>query len=121
VEYVLGAWFLATRFQQAAQRAEPHLPKGCRMIAGTIDINADFVCVSGPDAALTPSEESVGAKPQPSLATLTVKPWVPRPDPTEAAVAPALTLRERIRADEAEPAQAPKGFLARLFGRFSRH
>ncbi|HZC37321.1 MAG TPA: hypothetical protein VE221_01455, partial [Sphingomicrobium sp.] len=65
------------------------------------------------------------AKPAPSaapaeaaFATLTVKPWVPREDPTADALANGPTLRQRLSSVEPAPAPPPRrSFMARLFGR----
>jgi hypothetical protein len=116
VEFVLASWVLATRFLQAAERAvaDNCLPAGCRLIAGTIGVGADFVAILGPEPS--PAASATRAAPaQPSFATLSMKPWVPREDPTVDPV--AHTLRRQIRA--LEPAPAP-GLLARLFGRLRR-
>jgi hypothetical protein len=119
VEYVLGSWLLATRFLQAAERAiSAHgLPARGRLIAGTIEINADFIAVLGSDRASAPASEPVAAPVQPAFRTLTVKPWVPREEPP--ATGPAL--RQRLRPVEPVAAAAPRrGLLARLFGRHDR-
>lgn len=121
VEYVLGCWLLATRFLQATERAvaEHGLPAGCRLIAGTVEVNADFVAVLGP-------KQSFGAKPAlsaapagPPFATLTMKPWVTREDPMIDALSNAPALRQRLKAREPGPVveQPRRGLLARLFGR----
>jgi hypothetical protein len=121
VEYVVGSWLLATRFLQATERAvaEHGLPAGCKLIAGAVDVNADFVTVLGADQpAAEPKRSSSPA--EPAFATLTMKPWVPREDPTDDA-ANGLTLRQRLT--PVEPAEEPRpkrGFLSRLFGRLRR-
>lgn len=123
VEFVLASWLMATRFLQAAERAaaKKNLPAGCRLIVGTVDVNADFVAVLGPDKAPKPASAARAEPDQPSLATLTVKPWVPREDPTVDAPASGPTLRQRLTSSEPEPTPEPRqGFLARLFGRWSR-
>jgi hypothetical protein len=122
VEFVLASWFMATRFLQATERAiAGHgLPEGCRLIAGTVEVNADFVAVLGAECP------SIGRKPsvahaEPSFATLTVKPWVPREDPTVDALVAGPTLRQRILPVEPAPTREPsRGFLGRLMSRF-RH
>lgn len=121
VEYVLGSWLLATRFLQAAERAisEHGLPAGCRLIAGTVDINADFIAVLGAEQPRTSATATSAA--EPSFAPLTIKPWVPREDPTTDALASGPTLRQRLAPAEVPPAEAPRrSFLARLFGRRRR-
>jgi hypothetical protein len=124
VEFVLGSWLLATRFLQATERAiSGHgLPAGCRVIAGTVEVNADFIAVLGRDqpSAATPAPSA--APTDAAFATLTVKPWVPREDPTADALANAPTLRQRLSSAEPAPAVQPaRGFMARLFGRIRRH
>ncbi|QIK78925.1 hypothetical protein G7077_08460 [Sphingomonas piscis] len=117
VEYVLGCWLLATRLLQAAERAVDAgvLPRGCRLITGTVDVNADVVTVFGAERSNGGRASATG---QPAFATLTVKPWVPREDPTAEAVAPPATLRQRLCATSDEPAApARTGLFARLFGR----
>jgi hypothetical protein len=120
VEFVLASWFLATRFLQATERAiaEHGLPEGCRLIAGTVDVNADFVAILGterPSVALKPA----AATAEPTFATLTVKPWVPREDPTVDDLVAGPTLRQRIVPIEPAGADTPRrGFLGRLLSRF---
>lgn len=122
VEYVLGSWLLATRFLQAAERtvADHGLPAGCRLIAGTVDVNADFVCVLGTDQLGTKAPRAASAA-EPAFAPLTMKPWVPKEDPTADAPASGPTLRQRLSPVEPEPVEEPRrGLLARLFGRFRK-
>lgn len=121
VEYVLGCWLLAMRFLQAAERAiaEHGMPTGCHLIAGTVDINADFVTVLGKERPSALNAANLTASSEPSFAPLTIKPWVPREDPTADQAASGPTLRQRLAPAEAPPpAEAPRrGFFARLFGR----
>jgi hypothetical protein len=122
VEFALASWFVATRFLHATERAiaEYGLPEGCRLIAGTVEVNADFVAVVGTEqssAALKPAAASA----EPTFATLTVKPWVPREDPTVDALASAPTLRQRIAAVEPTPVvEQRRSFFGRVMERFRR-
>jgi hypothetical protein len=125
VEYVLGSWLLATRFLQAAERAisDYGLPNGCRLIAGAVDVNADFVTVLGREQTSGPASTRSASCAEPGFAPLTMKPWVPREDPTADSLASGPTLRQRIGLVEPEPepaAQPRPGILGRLFGRFRR-
>jgi hypothetical protein len=123
VEYVLGSWLLATRFLQATERAISYhgLPTGCRLVAGTVEVNADFIAVLGADQPTGATPEPSAAPADTAFATLTVKPWVPREDPTADALANGLTLRQRLTTAEPAPAVQPaRGFMARLFGRIRR-
>lgn len=123
VEFVLGSWLLATRFLQAAQRvvADDCIPGGCRLIAGTVGIGADFVTVLGPDGPSAPAAAPRAAPAQPSFATLSMKPWVPREDPTADGPANGSTLRQRLAPIEPAPAAPPhRAFLGRLLTRLRR-
>jgi hypothetical protein len=122
VEFKLGSWLLATRFLQAAERAvaEHGLPAACRLIAGAIEVNADFITVLGAERPAAPTSTRSAPVSEPAFATLTVKPWVPRDDPTVDDLASGPTLRQRISAAEPTPAAQPRGFLGRMFGRFRR-
>jgi len=121
VEFVLASWFLATRFLQAVERAiSTHgLPEGSRLIAGTVEVNADFVAILGAECPSMARKESAAA--EHTFATLTVKPWVPREDPTVDALVAGPTLRQRIQPIEPAVAQEPRpSFLGRLLSRFRR-
>ncbi len=123
VEYVLGSWLLAVRFLQTAERAvrEQGLPATCQLIVGTVDINADFVCVRAAERRSRPRPAAASASAPAGFATLTVKPWIPREDLTADPSASASTLRQRlVSEDRIETAEARPGFLRRLFGGLPR-
>jgi hypothetical protein len=123
VEFVVASWLLATRFLQATERAiaEFGLPSGCRLIAGSVDINADFVAVLGEERRVAPASARSSHSTEPAFATLTVKPWVPREDPTAEAAAGGNALRQRIAVPEVTPAETPRGgFMRRVLARFRR-
>lgn len=120
VEFVLGCWLLATRFLQATERAisDFGLPAGCRLIAGTLEVNADFISLVAPSGfpGRAPTSAAPGA--EPAFAALTMKPWLPREDPTADARTNGPTLRQRLKPAEPEPAApAERSFFARLFAR----
>jgi hypothetical protein len=142
VEYVLGCWLRSTLFLQAVQRASKQLPAGCRLVAGAVSMNADFVTLIEQRKPRTATRKKAAKPAEPQFATLTIKPWVPREE--EVAVtgpASGASLRQRVLQGEAEavrptpaeavqaapppvpaPAPAPArkpGWLARLF-RFGR-
>lgn len=120
VEYALGCWLLATRFLQAVERAvaDHGLPAGCRLLAGTVEVNADFVAILGIGGP-SPARSAPAPAAEPAFAPLTVKPWVPREDLTADDLAKGSTLRQRLMPVEREPVPPPRrGFLGRLFGRF---
>jgi len=117
VEYVLGCWLLATRFLQAVNQAvaDHGAPDACRLIVGTVGMNADFISVIGPEPTAAAVRKAAPAA-EPAFAVLTAKPYVPREDPT--AEPPPSTFRQRIVAPVPAPEdKAEGGFLARLFGR----
>lgn len=116
VEFVLASWLLATRFLQAAERplADGYLPDGCRLIAGTVGTDAEFASVLGSEQQAAAGSTRGTATGEASFATLTIKKWVPREDPTADRPASGPTLRQRIQEVEEEPER--RGLLARLFG-----
>jgi hypothetical protein len=121
VEFVLGCWLLATRFLQATEVAisRAGLPAGCRLIVGTVDVNADFVSLLGSSGSLAPHPAPAATAAGPAFASLTMKPWVPREDPTADSPASGPTLRERLKPLASAPeVQAKPGFFARLFASF---
>ena len=123
VEFVLGRWRRATRFLQATEQAvsKHGLPVGCRLIAGTLEVNADFITVLGTEQPAARAAAHSAPPAEPGFAPLTIKPWVPREDPTADGSASGQTLRQRLKPVEAAPAPQPRrGLLARLFGRLRR-
>jgi hypothetical protein len=120
VEYVVASWFLATRFLQAMQRAiaQHGAPARCRVVVGTVELNADFVTILGKERRGTSGNQTTS---ETQFATLTVKPWVRSEEqPEEAPPPPPATLRQRILAAEPVVEELPKGLFHRLFGRFRR-
>ena len=117
VEFILGSWLLATRFLQAAERAiaDHGLPSGCRLISGTVEINADFVTIVGSSQrAARPVNRSF----EPSFASLSMKPWVRREDTPADAPLAHQSLRQRLVTDEPDINGEPStGLLSRLFRR----
>ncbi|MFL6771895.1 MAG: hypothetical protein ACJ8E4_09275 [Sphingomicrobium sp.] len=123
VEFKLASWLLATRFLQASERAiaEHGLPAGCRLIAGTVEVNADFITVLGDEQPSTLTSTRPAPSAEPAFAPLTMKPWVPKEDPTADTAANGPTLRQRLSSPEAEPPEEPRaGLLRRLFGHLRR-
>lgn len=126
VEYVLGCWLRSTLFLQAVQRASRQLPAGCRLVAGAVGVNADFVTLIEAKRPGASAARKAAKTNEPQFATLTVKPWVPREDLDAITNPPAgATLRQRVLQGEAEQASptaavaeqepAPRrGWLARL-------
>lgn len=98
VEYILGCWLRAIRFVQAVERAiEEHgLPDGARVIAGAVEINTDFATVIEPTRRGKKGKGGKAIAAPAPVAVLSVKPWVPRPDPTIDEPASGATFRQRI-------------------------
>jgi hypothetical protein len=120
VEFVVASWLLATRFLQAAERAmsDHGLPARCRLIVGTVEVNADFVTILGDEQVSMKDSARAAPTSEAAFAPLTVKPWVPKDDPTADAPASGSLLRQRLTTAEPEPAEPPRrSFFARLFGR----
>jgi hypothetical protein len=123
VEFKLGSWLLATRFLQAAERAvaEHGLPAGCRLIAGTVEVNADFVTVLRGKQSSAPTSMRSAPGAEPAFAPLMMKPWVSKEDPTADPASNGPTLRQRLSSVEPAPVAQPQpSFLQRVFGRFRR-
>ncbi len=119
VDYVLGCWWRALRFQQAvaAECARHPLPGGIRIVAGMIEMRPELVVVHEADAAeaapavARPEAAEMGEM---AAATLIQRRQVePEREPTGA------DLRRRLIPAEArpEPETGRKGLLGRLFGR----
>lgn len=121
VEYVLGCWLRSALFLQAVQRSASSggVPDGVRLVVGAVEVNADFLCLVEPRRKRTSRLEGL---PVP-VATLTMKPWAPRDEPSAAAPAGGSGLRRRLLAElepdtrpPPQPARRRLGWLARLFG-----
>lgn len=133
VEYVLGCWLRSTLFLKAVQQAARRLPDGCRLVAGAVGVNADFVTLIEPRRPRATSRTRAAPKDEPQFATLTIKPWMPKEDLDAAGPASGASLRQRVLQGEPEgatsaaaeppmaaPVAAPaskRGWLARLFRR----
>ncbi|MCW3797800.1 hypothetical protein OMW55_08290 [Sphingomonas sp. BN140010] len=101
VEYVLGCWLRSTRFLQAVQRAAASgLPDGCRVVGGAVGVNADFVTLIEPARRGKRKRATAKSAAEPQFAALTMKPWIPREDPT-ADPASGASLRQRLAPPEA--------------------
>ncbi|WP_114227435.1 MULTISPECIES: hypothetical protein [Sphingomonas] len=108
VEYVLGCWLRSTLFLAAVQRAAKQLPGGCRLVAGAVGVNADFVTLIEPKRRRAAARATPEKSSEPQFAALTIKPWVPRED-LDAEVAPAsgASLRQRVLQAEVIPIVSP--------------
>jgi hypothetical protein len=119
VDYVVGYWWRALRFQQAiAAEYERHgLPGGIPAIAGMIDMRPELICVhTGGEILAAPAAPCVEAKEgesEPSVVGL-----ITRKPVEEVQELTGSSLRRRFaNSEEPEPEVVRKGLLGRLFGR----
>lgn len=121
VDYVVGCWWRALRFQQAVatQYAGHGLPGGIQVVAGMVEMRPEAICVHSSGVRAAPVERRVEA---PAMAGLSDGDFIQRRPVEVEEEAKEFTgsdLRRRIAAsaEEEEPAEERKGLLARLFGR----
>lgn len=119
VDYVVGYWWRALRFQQAiAEQYERHrLPGGIPAIAGMVDMRPELICVhtSAQAVAATAAVPAQADEEddEPSVVGLITR--KPLEDVQELT---GSSLRRRFAgSEEAAPEVVRKGFLGRLFGR----
>ena len=119
VDYVVGYWWRALRFQQAiAEQYERHrLPSGIPAIAGMVDMRPELICIHTSAAAVAPTAvvpaQADDEDDEPSVVGL-----ITRKPLEEVQELTGSSLRRRFASsEEAEPEVARKGLLGRLFGR----
>ncbi|HEY6814222.1 MAG TPA: hypothetical protein VI168_01665 [Croceibacterium sp.] len=118
VDYVIGCWWRALRFQQAiaSEYARQGVPGSVPVVAGMIEMRPDLVCVHTGEAPATPTERRAET---PEMAGISAADFIQR-KPVEEEQEPSGTgLRRRFADSEPEPAEVPekKGLLARFFRR----
>ena len=120
IDYVIGCWWRALRFQQAVagQYAQHGLPGGIPVVTGMVEMRPEVICVHSSGARAAPVERRVEA---PAMAGLSAADFIQRRPVEEEEVREfsGSDLRRRIAAstEEEEPVEERKGLLARLFGR----
>jgi hypothetical protein len=137
VDYVVGYWWRALRFQQAvaAEYATHGLPNGIPAVAGMIDMRPELICVHTTAAAVAdpaapvdewagPGEEWAEAEARdewddtPETAESSIAGLISRKPIEEAQELTGSSLRRRFaNSEEPEPEPVKRGLLARLFGR----
>jgi hypothetical protein len=123
VDYVIGCWWRALRFQQAvaAEYARLGLPGAIPVVAGMIEMRPELASVHVADAPTAPTERRPEVA---GMAEISAADFIQR-KPTEEDSEPTGTgLRRRFAESEPEPepveASEKKGFLRRLFSRGQR-
>jgi hypothetical protein len=118
VDYVIGCWWRALRFQQAvaAEYARLGLPGAIPVVAGMIEMRPELASVhmaGAPTAPLAPRAEAAEMAEISAADFIQRKPFEEEREPTGAA------LRRRFAESGPEAIEAPakKGFLHRLFNR----
>ena len=121
VDYVIGCWWRALRFQQAvaAEYARLGLPGAIPVVAGMIEMRPELASVHLAEAPAAPAERRVEVA---EMAEISAADFIQR-KPTEEDSEPTGTgLRRRFAESEPEPVEVSekKGFLRRLFSRGQR-
>jgi hypothetical protein len=119
VDYVIGCWWRALRFQQAvaSEYARLGLPGAIPVVAGMVDMRPELACVHLSDspvaAAVAPRAETV------EMAEISAADFIQRKAVEEEEELTGTGLRRRFAASEPEQEETPekKGFLSRLFRR----
>jgi hypothetical protein len=118
VDYLVGCWWRALRFQQAvaAAYARHGLPGGIPVVAGMVEMRPELVSVHRAGAPHAAVERRVEA---PAVAAMSAADFIQRKPLEELEEQTGSDLRRRLIGAEAEASDivAPKGLLGRLFGR----
>lgn len=120
VDYVVGCWWRALRFQQAvaAEYAAHGLPRGIPVIAGMVEMRPEALCVH---TAAIPAEPAVSDRAEaPEMAEMSALSLIQRKvEEEEVKELSGSDLRRRFAnsGSEDEAVQERKGLLGRLFGR----
>jgi len=118
VDYVVGVWWRALRFQQAiAAEYEQHgLPGGIPAVAGMIEMRPELIC-----AHTTGEPVALPAEPRAEMADMaeaSVAALISRKPVEEVEELTGASLRRRFAgSEEPEPESVKRGLLGRLFGR----
>lgn len=119
VEYVVGCWWRALRFQQAvaAEYARHGLPGTVPVVAGMIEMRPDLVSVHQPVAQAAAPEERRGDAPE--MAEISAADFIQRKPVDEVQEWTGTALRRRFADSppEEEEVAEPKGLLGRLLAR----
>jgi len=118
VDYVIGCWWRALRFQQAvaAEYARLGLPGAIPVVAGMIEMRPELAAVHFADAPVEPVARRAETA---EMAEISAADFIQRKPSEEEQELTGTSLRRRFAESEPETVEAPakKGFLARLFNR----
>lgn len=117
VEYVLGCWWRTLLFHQAvASECAIHgLPGGIPVIAATLEMRPEIVCVHGIGARTQERVREVEVKP---AAPIIAADFIQVRTVEEVVELSGADLRRRVaETGQEDDAEQRKGFMARLFGR----
>jgi hypothetical protein len=122
VDYVVGCWWRALRFQQAvaAEYAAHGLPGGIPVIAGMVELRPEVLCVHTTGVPAEPISSRPEVPEMPEMAEISASSLISRkPVEEEVKELSGSDLRRRFaNSDSEEQAnQERKGLLSRLFGR----
>lgn len=121
VDYVVGCWWRALRFQQAvaAEYVRHGLPGGIPVVAGMVEMRPELISVHGAGAPLAATERRAET---PAVAAMSAANFIQRKPLEEVEERTGSDLRRRLICAEPEAREiaAPRGLLARLFGRGRR-
>lgn len=117
VDYVIGCWWRALRFQQAvaAEYARLGLPGSIPVIAGMVEMRPELASVHLAEAAAPSACRAEAVE----MAEISAADFIQRRPFEEEQELTGTALRRRFAESAPEPIEAPerKGFLRRLFAR----
>jgi hypothetical protein len=118
VDFVIGCWWRALRFQQAvaAEYARLGLPGSIPVVAGMIEMRPELAAVHMADAPADPAVRRAEAV---EMAEISAADFIQRKPIEEEREPSGTDLRRRFAESEPQVDEAPakKGFLQRLFNR----
>jgi hypothetical protein len=122
VDYVIGCWWRALRFQQAvaSEYARLGMPRSIPVIAGMVEMRPELASVHVADVPApteAPAERRVELT---EMAEISAADFIQRKPAEEEQELTGTGLRRRFAGSEPEPVEAlpeKQGFLRRLFGR----
>jgi hypothetical protein len=121
VDYVIGCWWRALRFQQAVatEYARLGVPGGIPVVAGMIEMRPELVSVHATGAPVAPPERRAETV---DVAEISAADFIVRKASEEEMELTGTGLRRRFADSEPEELPEPekKGLLARLFRREPR-
>lgn len=118
VDYAIGCWWRALRFQQAvaAEYARLGLPGAIPVVAGMVEMRPELACVHASEAPAAPAAHRAEAA---EMAEISAADFIQRKPIEEEKELTGTALRRRFAGSEPEEAPVPErqGLLSRLFRR----